>query len=213
MNRTDCDTFAEIVQAVLDGDRPRSALDTDHAATCDDCRAIADSAKSLEVGIAALARTIPPRDFVADVIPVVLAERRRERFMHRAAATAALAASVLAAVALWYPTRPNDRAVTHRDPAPEPNLVKPPAIEGSLREAGTAFVSLTKRTAIETLTPARNLLAGIELSDAIPEVDPPRPDTPPVASPIAPIANTARRAINLFIRDVGGLAPSPQRKS
>ncbi len=213
MNRSDCDAYAEIVHAVLDGDRPVEALASPHTVDCDDCRVLADSARSLTKGCDLLSRSTTPRDFAADVIPAIIAERRRERFFRRTMATAALAASVFAAIALWYPTRPNDRAVTHREPALEPNHVKPPAVEDSLREAGTAFVSLTKRTAIETLTPARNLLAGIELSDAIPEIDPPRPDGPPVASPIAPIANTARRAINLFIRDVGGLAPSPQRKS
>ncbi len=210
MNRTDCDLFAEIVQSVFDGERPATALDAAHAVHCEACRELADSAKALALGIDALARAIPPRDFSADVVPVVLAERRRGRFVRRSTIAAALAASVVAAVVM-LPKFPDGRAVAVREPAPAP--AKPPAVEESLREAGTAFVSLTKRTAVETLAPARSLLAGIELPDTAPAVVPPAPESPAASSPIAPITNTARRAINLFIRDVGGLAPTPQRKS
>lgn len=208
MNRIECDEFAAIVQSVLDGDRSVAALRTPHAANCGDCRSLAESARTLATGLDALARFSTGRDIAADVVPAVLAERRRGRLVRRATAAAALAASVLAAVVL-LPNGPEDRAVAVRETLP----AKPPAVEESLREVGTAFVSLTKRTASETLAPARHLLAGIELPELSPDDAVPRPESKPGSSPLAPLANTARRAIDLFIRDVGGLAPSPQRNS
>jgi hypothetical protein len=211
--RSECDAFAEVVQSVLDGDRPAGALAAPHAANCDDCRALAESAQALAAGIRELARSIVPPDFAARVVPAALAERRRERFGRRAMATTALAASVLFAIIVAKPWAPDGRAVAERETVSEPPVRIAPPVEDSLREAGSAFVSLTKRTAAETFAPARNLLAGIELPDATPPAEPPKVEAASMDSPIAPITNTARRAINLFIRDVGGLAPSSNRKS
>jgi hypothetical protein len=210
--RTECDAYAAVVQSVLDGERPAGALATVHAANCDDCRSLAKSARALATGIRFLAQSIATPEFTDRVVPAVRFERRRGRVIRRASVAAALAASVLFAVVVAKSRAPGDRAVAERETLPEPSM-RPPPVEDSIREAGSAFVSLTKRTAAETLAPARSLLAGIERPDASPTADPPKIEGATAASPIAPITNTARRAINLFIRDVGALAPSSNRKS
>lgn len=208
----DCDRFASLVQAVLDGERPASALESGHAARCEVCEDLAASARMLLAHLEPLSSITVPAGFAERVVPVVVAERKRERDFRRGvvAAVASLAAAVL--VMVYGVPRDPGPAVANREPS-VPVSVKPPPVEHSIREAGLAFANLTKRAATESIAPARNLLEKIQW-DEEPAAAPPTPkDAASPAETVAPITNTARRAIDLFIRDVGSLAPSTQRKS
>ena len=209
---TVCDRFANLVQAALDRDRPLSDLDTDHVIQCEACRDLAAAARMLSANLEPLSSIAVPADFIERIVPVVAAERSRERLLRRGvmAGLASLAATVMA-VFFGIP-RGQDPAVAIQEPASSA-LIKPPPVEHSLREAGLAFANLTKRTAQESIAPARNLLKTIDWDDeptAAPQL--PKESASPVET-VAPITNTARRAIDLFIRDVGSLAPTPPRKS
>lgn len=209
-----CAAFDAVLQSVFDGDRPASALDDLHAATCEPCRELASAAKELLAGFPILAAPIDsPVDFASRIVPNVLAERNRSRAVRRTivAVAASLAASVLIAVAASRPWYSQVREVVKIESVNQNSDLKPPPVESSFRQAGAAFASLTKRAAEESIAPARNLLAGIELTPPAPTVVPMPPTR--ASSTVEPITNTAKRAINLFIRDVGGLAPSSNMKS
>lgn len=207
-----CSAFETLVQRVLDGERPITDLDHSHSHACKPCRELAISAHLLSKGLTDSLTAIPTIDFASRIVPSVLANRQRERSTRRTivAVAASLAACVAVAV-FTLPQHSNGPAVASQS-NPSSAEPKPPQIVESFRMAGSAFVSFTRRAATESLEPAKNLLVGIE------RPDPPLPVTRPLAglpttSPVEPITNTAKRAINLFIRDVGGLAPSPNMKS
>lgn len=213
MRETDspeCAAFEAIVHSVLDGDRSVADLEHSHANECDPCRELASSARLLSAGLS-LSSLAPPIDFASRVIPSVLANRQRERAIRRTivAVAASLAACVMVAV-FASPQPSSGPSLASKSTSTEP---KPPQVVESFRLAGSAFVSLTKRAASESLEPAKNLLVGIERPDPPLPVTRPMELSIPATSPVEPITNTAKRAINLFIRDVGGLAPSSNMKS
>jgi hypothetical protein len=204
-----CAAFDATVQRVLDGDLPPAALAEAHALDCHECRELAGATRVLLEGLATIPSPVPPADFADRIVPAAVAERKRSADRRWTARVAAftLAASVLTAFVLanpWRPTAPRSQemvAVTKT----------PPSVAKSFAEAGSAFVSLTKRAADESFAPAKSLFANIDLPKPTPAVAP--PDAPDAASAVRPITNTAKRALNLFIRDVGGLATIPQMKS
>ena len=103
-------------------------------------------------------------------------------------------------------------------PAPSPEIAatpptaEPVALDGSLAEAGSAVASLTRRTATQTIEPARRILASAADSPGI--VADPVPDAvgqanrsltrirDGAAMGLEPVANSARRAVSLFLRDL-----------
>ena len=211
-NSPECTFFDALVHGVLDGDRPVADLEDPHIAACEPCRGSALAARMLSAGWN-LPTPVPPIDFASRIVPSVLANRQRERAIRRTvvAVAASLAACVMVTVfALPRPAGGPSMAIKGANTQTDP---KPPQVVESFRLAGSAFVSLTKRAASESLEPAKNLLVGIE------RPDPPLPATRPfetglpASSPVEPITNTAKRAINLFIRDVGALAPTSNMKS
>lgn len=210
---TDCAAFDAAVQAVLDGTVPPSALDDPHARGCRPCREVAAAARLLLTGLESLTLPPPPAGFADRVVPAVTADRRRAASAWRTArvAAASLAASALIAFAA-FPSRPGaQQAVVPRSDAPAA-VVQAPSVAKSLADARSAVVSLTKRAATESFSPAKSLFASLDLTPPPAPVSAPAADVP-AASAVQPIANTAKRAINLFIRDVSTLAPVPQQKS
>ena len=209
-----CPLFEAVVQRVLDGALPIAALTDPHAEGCPPCRETAAAVRVLLAALKSPTPIVPPAHFAERVVPVVVADRRRRAEFRRSVriAVASLAASILVAF-LTTDFRPVSQPTAFRSVEPVPqNQPTPPSVTKSFADAGSAVFSLTRRAADESLSPARNLFAGLDV---------PRPTPTPVhadikptsSSPVEPITNTAKRALNLFIRDIGGLAAIPQQKS
>jgi hypothetical protein len=127
----------------------------------------------------------------------------------------ALAASLLVGLGLWTwhwltpaPTPPVQPDVVENSAPPE----APGNLRESMREAGSALSSLTNRTADEVVTSTRKLLPNVP-APAFPTLDPMGPIVEPpgrslaqagraVADGLEPVASSARRAFDLFLRDV-----------
>lgn len=212
-NSLDCNAYAARLQRFMDGVEPVSILQSDHLMVCPSCQGLADAARLFMSQAPVLAAKVPvPVDFASRVVPMVLEDRRRSRARQRTmiAFAASIAASLVIAVVSLPRQSPTHEPVA-RNPQPR-SLENPPPIEATLREARMAFVSLTRRAAEESLTPARNLLSSVDIQSPATTPTPSR-TLPPDASTIQPITETAKRALNLFIRDVGALAPISQMKS
>lgn len=93
-------------------------------------------------------------------------------------------------------------------PVPEE---KAPSLRDSMAEAGTAMVSLTKRTADQTVEQTRILTEVLPMPMNVFEAVPPMPDQPiasalehtgqRVATGFEPVTNSARRALSMLLRE------------
>jgi hypothetical protein len=239
----ECAAFAALAHHVLDGERPAADLDNDpHAAECPVCQAGRTGVLRMLEGLRHTTTPTPPAGFVDRATRAAVADYRRRRLLRLSArvGVGALAACLLIAVWLASPRSPlDDRGVFARwwpagratpnpvpaPPAPAPDqnsyatdVPKSGTLRGQLNEAGSAFVSLTRKATDDTLAPARNLFAvpprggpdkpaKADLPDAV-------IDIPEAAKAgLEPLADTARRAVNLFLRDVGGAAGTGKMKS
>jgi hypothetical protein len=135
----------------------------------------------------------------------------------------AMAACILFVVALGFRISKHSGS-TGADPSPSDlaatnSAAAPVALEQSFAEASSAMASLTRRTADETVEPAKALLSTATDS-AVLKTEPAAGAIQPANESIStmgkgatlglePVANSARRAISLFMRD---LAVDNQRK-
>lgn len=236
----DCRAFDRLANRVLDRELPPAALDADaHATHCPGCRAA--RAGVVRLLRRTFPPVLAPTPGFADrVTRAAVADFRRRRMLRRAARVGigALAASLLVgtwfasprspladrgAFARWWPAgvvRPVP--VPEAPPAPDSTPDRqesPDSIRGRFAEAGSAVVSLTRKATDDTLAPALTLFTA-------PAPSPVRPGRPAGELPEAltelpqaakaglePLTNTAKRAVNLFLRDVGGAAGGGKMKS
>jgi len=224
----ECAAFDRLVNRVLDGDLPASALGAaDHPAGCPACRAVRQGAVFLLGRSPRPADRSPPQGFADRVARAAVADFRRRRLLRRASrvGSGALAAGLLIAAWFAYPRSVHpgrapsaDSTATPRPPAVRPVAgLTPPgqpadSIRGQIGEAGSAVAALARKATDETLEPARNLLAARPHPRApaakpaadVPEALTELPDA--AKAGLEPLANTAKRAVNLFLRDIGGAA-------
>lgn len=88
---------------------------------------------------------------------------------------------------------------------------KTPSLRDSMAEAGTAMVSLTRRTADETVEQTRILTEVLPMPMNVFEAVPPMPEQPiasalqetsqRVATGFEPVTNSARRALSMLLRE------------
>jgi hypothetical protein len=214
-----CAAFEAMVNAVLDRELGPDALDGDHSAGCAECRALAVAARQLLV--ATFAQPRPPSGFTERVVAVAVRDRRARRRLRLVGA--ALAASVLAGTTVYLlrPTSVETREFVHVPPAPDvvPEA-PPPRVSDRFAEAGSALVAITNRVKEQTVNPPRTLLPPSEAvtvpkAGAVPGIEPVAESLagmPEAArSGIEPVADKSRRAVNLFLRDVG-LGPNAKPK-
>jgi hypothetical protein len=172
----------------------------------------------LQQGLLLLAVPEPPADLRERVVTRVLADHRTRRRRWLAVAVGAAAAVLLVAalgVRYWprpveeTPRSPEDQRPFVQVPMPEP---VPPPLRESVAEASSAVVNLTWRTADEAVGPTRMLWPAV----TPPALDPPealaQPLEPParslreagqsVSSGLEPVANSARRAVGMFLREL-----------
>jgi hypothetical protein len=137
----------------------------------------------------------------------ILKEYRVRQRRRRLIEVAALAACLVVAVGFLNWSRP---AKVVENPNPLGAEVASPSLKESLQEAGAAVVSLTRRTADETLENTKLLLPAPDSAGKHRAEDPSfegpvqslRMVEEGVAAGIEPVALSARRAVNLFVREV-----------
>jgi hypothetical protein len=145
-------------------------------------------------------------DLTGRLVTAVTSAHRRRRFVRYAGIGVALAASVLvAALTIGTPkqTITETRTVAVAPP-PKPDSTPTRPIGESVSEARDAIVQLTRRAAAET----RDTPAGLiptptittTLSDPGEGLEPLADARTGAARSVEPLRNSARRAVNLFLR-------------
>lgn len=166
-----------------------------------------------------------PATLMKKIIAAVEADRARtqsakpSRILRRSAAITSLAASI--ALLVWYQSTgsstPNtsdlaqEVASVEVAPPKSSHVTAPPNVERSLQEASSAFAGVT-RQANESLLPTLSLFQ--QSSGSVVAKSPTATNTisttlPQAASDgLKPITNTAKRAFQVFVRDLSLLAPA-----
>jgi hypothetical protein len=231
----DCRESQALLQRRLDGESAVEPAElAQHVADCPGCRDLHAGAGPLMHGLQRLRAAAPPGHLTHWIVAqVLLAERARLLWRRRLRLTAAVAASLLVAAVVgylqpWRGTQPAQRSgqdvARQQQPAdpphsrPEPPYAEPgPSLNDSVRQASSALVSLSQRTARETLGPGRRLL--------LPEVASPRTGTAPevlaqtlqppvrslrqagagVSAGVEPVTRATGRALQLFFEEIPSL--------
>ena len=220
-----CHTWQDLLQQHLDGAAPPEALDR-HLLDCPDCGSVRAEVRRLLDGLARLRPPRPPADLADRLTAGLLVEVRARRARARrrrvgSLAGLAAAAAVLLTVGLWswWPVSGGnldlkpalDDSLVART---RPNASERPAapLRDSMAQAGRAVAALTSRTASNTMERTSTLLPLVSGSaidpltggDAAgePQLEPLREAADGVSAGLAPVADQARRAVNLFFRDL-----------
>jgi hypothetical protein len=187
-----CGQFDTRLQRILDGETSVDALTTDpHLPTCSACADSALAARLLLTTLAAPAMVPVPAGFASRVLDRLQSERvnRQQRLRTIRIAIVSLAAAVLLAVG-----------------ASSPWSTGPTPISVAVASRLAPAESLTRVD--ESLAPAQQLFASVSTAPA-PMATPHTPivgtSTLPTTA-FAPVTNTTKRAIDLFVRDLSGLA-------
>jgi hypothetical protein len=214
MNCLEC---LELVQHGLDGvpaDLDQAGADL-HLAVCPECRELHAAAQRLSEGIRLYLPVVPPVGLAEQISARVLARQRQVRIFGRILTGAAVAAGLLLAVLFArspHPAPPaeiSDNLAELRQPTDQQVA---PSLNHSVEEAGRAVVSLTRRAADETVGQGRWLFpvvvpsAALESRPAQPALEPPaqslREMTQGMTAGLEPVTTSARRAVDLFLREI-----------
>ena len=213
MNCLECRDW---LQRRLDGEALPAlpALDL-HLASCAACRQQHQAAQNLLEGLRGLDKPQANADLAPRILARVLADRqaRREKFRRRVWTTAALAACLmLMALAgyLWFPNKNKELAIKPQDKEPPAG----PSLGESVEQARLAFTSLTGRLTDKSKEQVILLLSAAKLpsSMGLPE-QPLDPQTlsqtgQGVSEGIQTVAQSARRAVDYFLRELPPLESS-----
>ena len=229
-----CAQSQNLLQQRLDGLAPPDAEQLDlHLQTCPACRALESAVSQLQFGLRLLTPPCPPRRLAGQVASCLLEDHRRRQHRKRhLLAWGSLAAAVLIglnlASHLLGPIVPTEKTL----PDPVKAMVKnvspkdtdEPAEAATSQESATeidfAMARAASHTADATVAQARNLLP-LALRSTLPDLQaPPASLEPPVRSlqqagqgitnGLSPVANSARRAVDLFWRDLSSINPDKE---
>jgi hypothetical protein len=190
-----CAEYLELLNDALD---ERRVPVSGHPEQCELCRC-ATAAFSTPP------RVVVPSGFAIRVTRAAVRDRLRQRTLVWAGRVA-IAASLMLGIGLTLRPKPAAEVVVRPEPVAPLNT--------TFRDAGAALVSLTVKTTDETIAPAKTLFAPPPLPPVRPPVPESVPNIPDSAkASLEPFADTARRAVNLFVRDVGGAAGVRKVKS
>ncbi len=219
-----CRAWQDLLQQQLDGDGPPGALDR-HLHDCADCAAHDGDLRRFASALSRLRSPEPPAG-LADRLTARLhreVRARRARAWRRALPLVGLAAAaaVLVVLGLWS-WRPITGKPLPGQPGPGREIVQlpprdePPApLRDSVSQAGKAVASLGQRTASDTLERTTTLVplvrdpaldetarGSLAATPVEPKLEPLREAADGVSTGLAPVADSARRAVNLFFRDL-----------
>jgi predicted anti-sigma-YlaC factor YlaD len=193
-DRLNCRESLDWLQRRLDGaglGMPASVAE--HARDCADCRGRIQAANQLFAGLGTRsARYMPTPPMTERIIRAVERDRRQLRLRRWAAVGTALAAAIVLAV--WLSN------AGHRNTG-SPAM----SLRQSAADAGEAVVAISKRAVNETVGESRLLVPQLEMpkivNSSLALATAPIENTGRnMADGLAPVANSARRAVNLFFR-------------
>jgi hypothetical protein len=113
------------------------------------------------------------------------------------------------------PIDPSGSMQVQDDPVPS-QPVSPPSLNENVAEATSAVASLARRTADQTVSDGQMFVPSVPMEMPADEVLGPPLDPPAqslreaghgVATGLEPVTNSARRALDLFLRDIPPVAP------
>lgn len=214
-----CAAFEAVVNAVLDRDLGPDALERDHPASCAECRALAVAARQL-LG-APFPRPDPPSGSTGRIVAAAVRDRRSRRRLRLVGAALATSLLLVGMAYLLRPTPTEKHEFVHVPPTP-PVVPEahPPRVSDRFAEAGSALVAITNRAKEQTVNPTRSLFPPAEsiavpMAGTLPGIEPAAESLagmPEAArSGMEPVTDTTRRAVNLFLRDIG-LGPPARPK-
>jgi hypothetical protein len=222
MNCVDCQ---DLLQRHLDGLDLGDQGDLElHLVSCPACRIWHDAAGRLQQGLGQLTPELPPVGLAARIGARLLdehaARRRWRRRVVLVSAAAALLAVVLSARLFWFPLAPIDLPLNPSGPVvrqdgtnkpSNPPIVDRVTVRDSVSEVGSVMASAAARTADATVEQSRIFLPLVA-SAQIPSLQlPPTVEAPTLplreagqgmSDGLAPVADSARRAFDLFLRDL-----------
>jgi hypothetical protein len=218
-----CPEFQNWLQEHLDGEASAESAEAEsHLAVCASCRELRSAASRLiRVLRSQNAPAFPDRmseQIVSHILnDLASQDDARKRWKRRLGAVAALAASLLLA-ALGYswwqsnrkPGAPNPKSFVIQNEKPAPAQAQPSL---NIQEAGSALVALVNRTADETVGQSRLLLPQRVSAPSLPASENWQTSLEPgalslreaqegVTSGFEPVTSSARRAVNLFLREI-----------
>jgi hypothetical protein len=210
-----CPAWQDLLQQHLDGDAGPAALDH-HLRDCPACAAHQADVRRLLAGLTLLRPPVPPAHLAGRLTDCLCAEfrtRQARTWRRRLGALAGLAAAAAVLLALGLRSgwpiagQPRDDVAVRPDPLP----AEPP-VGNPMAQAGQAVAALTSRTASDTVDRTTTLfpLVGrpsldplpVEPVDDEPRLEPLRESAHAVSAGLAPVTDSARRAVNLFFRDL-----------
>jgi predicted anti-sigma-YlaC factor YlaD len=211
-----CSEFQHLIQRRLDGDFNLGSAGLDaHLASCASCRRLDAAAHRLEAALGLVTAAAPPSGLASRLVTRVLAERRaRMRYRRGLLAGAAAAGIVLVALSSYSrlggpASKPAPIQTANARPHAQPRTTV--SLQASVREVGTALAALVGRTADEAVEQSRALLPTGLPGQAVFDADSLALD-PPVRSlreagqglsaGLEPVTSSARRAVDLFLREM-----------
>ncbi len=217
----DCTAFEAVVQRVLDGEFAHDRLGDRHVQSCPACR---DLLKAT-VAFAAFPTPVPKPSVGLNqrVLLTVLHDRRqrrqrRQRRLLVGGSALAMAACLFISLGVYFTQTGSKPTPEIVEVAPMPPTLNALRVTDQVAEAGSAITAMTRRATEQAMRPTRALFPVDPM--AVPQIDLPttmEPATESLAalpsaakSGLEPITDGTRRAVNLFLRDVGF---SPKLKS
>jgi hypothetical protein len=217
-----CREFLDLLQWRLDGEVLGPGPESEeHLRVCPSCAERHEAARRLWEALRLMTPTVPPPGLGPRVALLAVRRIRRQRLARRATIAVALAAGILLAAAVRFFAAPNRLAVENLElakrsapttvgpPSPKPESASP-ALRDAVAEAGEAVARLTSRTADEAVGQTRLFLPVVP-GPSLGDLELPSPGVPArplrqagenVTAGLQPVADSARRAIELFIRDL-----------
>jgi hypothetical protein len=211
-----CRIAHDLLQQSLDGTPIESPEGLAHLQQCAECRTQASAGRRLQDGLRLLTAPLPPPGLAERIVQRVLRERRRAR-RRRLATGLALAAGLLLALTLrfnWYGS-PHGLDVALPEPvaktAPGRTEQTTPTLRQSAAELGEVFAELSNETAEETVgqtsrwvsSVPRPFWDGLEIRPTLESPNHPlREAGEGLSEGLEPVAKSARRALDLFLREL-----------
>jgi hypothetical protein len=209
-----CLESQQLLQQYLDGESIDHASLDAHLRACADCAGLHAAAQRLQEGLRLRVPLAVPAGLRERTVAAVIADRRSRRRRRLLAGLALAASLLLAALAGYYGLWRTEETSPLDQPAPVVRTPEPapPSLRDSMTEAGTAVVSLTRRTTDETVTQTIRLWPGVtppalDNTEVLTQpLDPParslREAGQGVSAGLEPVASSARRAVGMFLREL-----------
>jgi hypothetical protein len=219
-----CRQVQDALQRFLDGGECALSPELQaHRSVCPSCLSEYHAAILLRPAVGRLASPSPSPAWTNATVTAVMAASaprvQQRRLAWRIAAWAAVAAALLLGLANW---RPWSESTIVREGtiarAPVDNSASPVYVDKGLSEARSLMAELTRRTADGAVQPTRNLLpteappSPLAVRETLPHAVEPATESladirQGAASGLEPVANSARRAFAMFLREVPALPP------